>query len=145
MPSLPSSRDARRHAVRLLLDKAVTPRSSRLDTRLTAVVLTLLGLAALARIMKTEALTGWARIGDGWAFNLDRTDAAKAFSLPRLEIHPSPRGWSCRCLLLDGTSHEVRGLAGSIFTAKRAAVGQAHEVLGAPHAGVLEELLEGAG
>ena len=41
--------------------------------------------------MKAEELTGWARIGNGWAFNLDRTDAAKAFSLPRLEIHKSDR------------------------------------------------------
>ncbi len=95
--------------------------------------------------MRAAELTGWTRIGDGWAFNLDRTDAAKAFSFPRLEIHPSPRGWSCLCLLLDGTSHQVRGLVGSMSTAKRAAVGQAQEILGSPHAGVLEELLEGAG
>jgi hypothetical protein len=95
--------------------------------------------------MKTEGLTGWARIGDGWAFNLDRTDAAKAFSFPRLEIHPSPRGWSCLCLLLDGTSHQVSGLAGSMSTAMRAAVGQARGVLGPPYTAVLEALLEGAG
>jgi hypothetical protein len=95
--------------------------------------------------MNAEGLTGWARIGDGWAFNLDRTDAAKAFSFPRLEIHPSPRGWSCLCLLQDGTSHQLRGLAGSMSTAKRAAVGQAQGILGSPHAAVLDELLEGAG
>ena len=95
--------------------------------------------------MKAEELTGWVRIGNGWAFNLDRTDAAKAFSLPRLEIHPSPRGWSCLCLLRDGTSHQVCGLAGSMSTAKRAAVGQAQGILGPPHLAVLDELLEGTG
>jgi hypothetical protein len=95
--------------------------------------------------MKTEVLTDWARIGSGWAFNLDCTDAAKAFSFPRLEIHPSPRGWSCLCLLRDGTSHQVCGLAGSMSAAKRAAVGQAQGILGPPHAAVLDALLERAG
>jgi hypothetical protein len=95
--------------------------------------------------MNPAELTRWARIGDGWALNLDRTDAAKAFSLPRLEIHPSPRGWSCHCLLLDGTSHQVRGLVSSMSTAKRAAIGQAQGILGPPHVAVLDELLEGAG
>jgi hypothetical protein len=87
----------------------------------------------------------WARIANGWAFNLDRSDAAKAFSLPRLELHPSPAGWSCLCLLLDGTSHQVRGLVGSPSTAKRATVGHARGILGSPYAGVLAELLESAG
>ena len=94
--------------------------------------------------MKVVEPAGWARIGGGWAFNLDRTDAAKAFSFPRLEIHPSPQGWRCLCLLPDGTSHEVHGLVGSRSTAKRAAVGQALMVVGSPYAGVLDELVEGA-
>lgn len=95
--------------------------------------------------MKAAELAGWTRIGDGWAFNLDRSDAAKAFSFPRLEIHPSPRGWTCLCLLLDGTSHELHGLPGSRSAAMRAAVGQAVAIVGSPYAGVLEELVEGAG
>lgn len=94
--------------------------------------------------MKILEMIEWARIGDGWAFNLDRTDAAKTFSFPRLEIHRSPLGWRCLCLLLDGTSHQVRGLVGSTTTAKRAAVDQARGVLGPPYAGVLDELLGGA-
>lgn len=93
----------------------------------------------------TMGMIGWARIGDGWAFNLDRTDAAKGFSFPRLEIHCSPLGWRCLCLLLDGTSHQVCGLVGSTMAAKRAAVGQARGILGPSYAGVLDNLLESAG
>jgi hypothetical protein len=95
--------------------------------------------------MKAASTIGWTKIAGGWAVNLDRTDAAKAFSFPRLEIRLSPGGWSCRCLLLDGTLHQVRGLVGSASAAKRAAVAQARGALGSLHAGALEELLEGVG
>ncbi|HVO17752.1 MAG TPA: hypothetical protein VMU15_00755 [Anaeromyxobacter sp.] len=49
----------------------------------------------------------WTRTEDGWAVNLDGTDAAKTFSLPRIELHASPRGWSCVCHLANGTSRPV--------------------------------------
>jgi hypothetical protein len=49
----------------------------------------------------------WMRTEHGWALNLDGTDAAKGFSLPRIELHTSPRGWTCVCHLGDGTSRLV--------------------------------------
>ncbi len=94
--------------------------------------------------MKAASTIGWTKVAGGWAVNLDRSNAAKALSFPRLEIRLSPQGWICRCLLVDGTSHQVRGLVGSLWAAKRAAVAQARGALGSLHAGVLEELLEGA-
>ena len=47
-------------------------------------------------------MTRWARIADGWAVNLDGTDAALVFSLPRVEVRSGPRGWSSACFLADG-------------------------------------------
>jgi len=52
-------------------------------------------------------MTFWARTSDGWAVNLDGTDAARSFTLPRIEIHSSPRGWACACHLGNGTSLRV--------------------------------------
>ena len=49
----------------------------------------------------------WMRTEHGWAMNLDGTDAAQAFSLPRIELHTSPRGWTCVCHLGNGTSRLV--------------------------------------
>ena len=49
----------------------------------------------------------WSRIEDGWAVNLDGTDAASRFALPRVELRSSPRGWVCACRLPDGTSRLV--------------------------------------
>ncbi len=48
-------------------------------------------------------MTSWARIPGGWAFNLDGSDAARVFSLPRLEVHPTAQGWRGLCLRRDGT------------------------------------------
>ena len=49
-------------------------------------------------------MIAWMRTENGWAVNLDGSNAAKAFSLPRIEIHSSPRGWACVCHLGNGTS-----------------------------------------
>jgi hypothetical protein len=87
-------------------------------------------------------MTGWARTADGWAFNVDGTDAAMGFSLPRLELHSSAQGWQCHCLLTDGRSHRTRGPTGSIAAAKQTTIEEARTVLGAEYAGVLDELLE---
>jgi hypothetical protein len=87
-------------------------------------------------------MTGWARTGDGWALNVDGSDAATQFSLPRLELHSSAQGWQCLCLLAHGRSHQTRGSTGSTSAAKRATVEEARVVLGAEYAGVLDELLE---
>ncbi len=85
----------------------------------------------------------WAKTTDGWALNLDGTDAATGFSLPRLELHSSPRGWECLCLLADGRSHRPRGAMDSTPSAKRAVIEQARAVLGSPYATVLDEMLRG--
>jgi hypothetical protein len=49
----------------------------------------------------------WSQTEDGWAVNLDGTNAALQFTLPRIEIRSGPRGWTCACHLDDGTSHLV--------------------------------------
>ena len=87
-------------------------------------------------------MTAWARTRDGWALNLDGTDAATRFSLPRLELRSSAEGWQCVCLLADGRSHEVRGAVGSISAARRTTVEEARSVLGAEYASVLDALLD---
>lgn len=48
----------------------------------------------------------WARTGEGWALNLDGSDASGGITYPRLELRASPRGWRCFCLLPDGTVRE---------------------------------------
>jgi len=73
----------------------------------------------------------WARVADGWALNLDGSDAGACFSLPRLEVHPSAPGWRSLCLLADGTrSERGGGLADSMPAAKAAALAQALRMLG---------------
>jgi hypothetical protein len=64
----------------------------------------------------------WARIASGWATNLDGSDAAAVFSLPRLEVHPSVRGWRSLCLRQDGTRTDRPGQPGdTAFQAREAA------------------------
>jgi hypothetical protein len=88
-------------------------------------------------------MKGWARTGDGWALNLDGSDAATGFSLPRLELHVSPAGWQSVCHLPDGTTHRPRGGANSISSAKGTALREARSVLGSRYAGILDALLAG--
>ena len=88
-------------------------------------------------------MKGWARTIDGWALNLDGSDAAAGFSLPRLELHTGPAGWQCVCHLADGTSHRPRCSAESISAAKGAALREARSFLGAGYAGVVDALLAG--
>jgi hypothetical protein len=85
-------------------------------------------------------MTSWARTIDGWAANLDGSDAATRFSLPRLELHSSARGWECVCLLAQGRSHQPRGPVGSAPAAKRTLVEEARALLGPEYAPVLDEL-----
>jgi len=82
----------------------------------------------------------WAKTGDGWALNLDGSDAAAGFSLPRLELHSSPKGWRYVCHLPDGTSREQQGAVDSIAEAKRIAVEQARGMVDASYARALDEL-----
>ncbi len=89
-------------------------------------------------------MKGWARTGDGWAVNLDGSDAAAGFSLPRIELHASPAGWECVCHLADGRSHRPRCRMESTSGAKGAALRESRSVLGAGYAGVLDGLLAGS-
>ena len=76
-------------------------------------------------------MAAWTRTPDGWAVNLDGSDAAAGFSLPRLELHSGPHGWTGVCHLEGGTTKAVSiGHAGSAAEARRTAVEAALEVLG---------------
>jgi hypothetical protein len=88
------------------------------------------------------AMIAWARIPDGWALNLDGTDASRSFSLPRLELRAGRGGWTGVCHLPDGTSRPAAvGAASTAIAAKRAAVEDARQALGAPWDEALREVL----
>ncbi len=68
----------------------------------------------------------WAKVLGGWALNLDGSDAAATFSLPRLEVRGSVGGWRSVCLHENGTVSERTGsLTDSVPAAKAAALAQA--------------------
>jgi len=86
-------------------------------------------------------VSGWARTADGWAANLDGSDAATVFSLPRLELRASTLGWRNVCLLADGTLRETLNRSvGSVVAAKASALEQAGRMLGPEHAAALQLL-----
>ncbi len=88
-------------------------------------------------------MSAWARTADGWALNLDGSDAAVVFSLPRIEVRSSAQGWRCLCLLPDGTLRERAGSStDTVLGAKAAALEQAGRMLGPAHASALAALLE---
>ena len=76
-------------------------------------------------------MSGWARVASGWAMNLDGSDAAAGFSLPRLEVHPTAAGWRCLCLRQDGTREDRPGRAGGTVYEARAAAEAAWGTAGA--------------
>jgi hypothetical protein len=83
-------------------------------------------------------MTAWVRTTDGWALNVDGSDASQVFSLPRLELRSSSRGWRSLCFLADGVQQEQPGGSeGSLMAAKAAAVAQAGRMLGPVHAASL--------
>jgi hypothetical protein len=84
----------------------------------------------------------WARTSTGWALNLDGTPAS-GFSLPRLEIEQSARGWLCRCRLADGTSTELMTQAASIAVAQRTSAELAREHVGGEWLAAVDALLRG--
>jgi hypothetical protein len=86
--------------------------------------------------------SSWARIAEGWALNLDGADASK-FTLPRLEIEQSPKGWLCRCRLGNGTSHDQLDDSGSIAVARRTAAQLAQGRVDGAHATLVAALLGG--
>ncbi len=75
--------------------------------------------------------------------NLDGTDAAMTFTLPRIELRSSPRGWACVCHLDDGTSRLVPlGDSVSAAAAKRAGIeGSLMAVVGTQYQPELRALL----
>ena len=86
-------------------------------------------------------MIGWARTADGWALNLDGTNGAAQFALPRLELHSGAHGWVCVCLLPNGTSRRSNTPAGSVRLAQRALMVDAYPLLDAPYAAALNELM----
>jgi hypothetical protein len=86
-------------------------------------------------------MSRWARTTDGWAMNLDGSDGAQVFSLPRLELRSSSRGWRSLCFLSDGSQREVAGgSADSLMAAKAAAVDQARSILGPTFSAALPDV-----
>jgi hypothetical protein len=86
-------------------------------------------------------MIGWARTADGWALNLDGTDGAARFALPRLELRSGVQGWVCVCLLANGTSRRSTVRAGSVRIAQRALMAEASPLLEAPYAAALNALM----
>ena len=85
----------------------------------------------------------WARIADGWAVNLDGSDAAAGVSFPRLELRSGVGGWECACLLPDGTALRVAARAGARQEAQRLLAARARDVLGPEWATALDTLEPG--
>jgi hypothetical protein len=87
-------------------------------------------------------VSAWVRTADGWALNLDGSDASLVFSLPRLEVRSSAEGWRSLCLLPDGTLRErAGGSMGSVAAAKAVALEQAGRMLDPRHVAALAALL----
>jgi hypothetical protein len=86
----------------------------------------------------------WVRTEEGWAVNLDGTNAALTFTLPRIELRSSPRGWACVCHLENGTSRLVPlGPSTSAAAAKRAGIeGSLRAVVGTQYEPELRALLQ---
>jgi len=86
----------------------------------------------------------WNRMENGWAVNLDGTNAAATFTLPRIELRTSPHGWTCVCHLENGTSRLVPlGDSSSAAAAKRAGIeGSLTAVVGTHYEPELRALLQ---
>lgn len=82
----------------------------------------------------------WGRTPRGWALNLDGSNPSQ-FTLPRLEIEQSPKGWLCRCRLRNGTSHDQLDDSGSIAVAQRTAAQLAQGRVDGANAAVLTAIL----
>lgn len=83
----------------------------------------------------------WRKTSDGWALNLDGTDASAAFTLPRIELHAGPNGWTCVCHRQNGRFLKLPlGSGGSLEAAKHAAA-EAMLALGTTYDAQLAALL----
>lgn len=85
----------------------------------------------------------WSQTEGGWAVNLDGTNAALQYTLPRIELRSSPRGWACTCHLENGISRLVPlGAPGSASAAMRAGIEGSLSAVSAEYAPDLQALLE---
>ena len=85
----------------------------------------------------------WSRTEFGWAMNLDGTDAASGFALPRVELRSSPRGWVCAYHLPDGMSRLVPlGRPAGAAAAMRLAIEGSLGAFGGEHEADLRALLD---
>ncbi len=86
-------------------------------------------------------MISWSKTEDGWAVNLDGTNAAGEFRLPRIELHSGPKGWTCICHRQNGTSLKLQlGAAPSAPAAKQVAA-EAMLALGTPYESELLALM----
>ena len=84
----------------------------------------------------------WSQTEQGWAVNLDGTNAGLQFTLPRIEIRSSPRGWVCTCHLPNGTSRLLPlPNTGTVAGAMRSAIEGNLPFLGVEYEPALRELL----
>jgi hypothetical protein len=89
-------------------------------------------------------MISWCKTPDGWAVNLDGTNASAEFRLPRIELHSGPSGWTGVCHRQNGTSLKLPlGVAANVEAAKRAAA-EATLALGTDYDAQLLALLTGA-
>jgi hypothetical protein len=83
----------------------------------------------------------WCKTPDGWAVNLDGTNATTAFSLPRIELHSGPNGWTCICHRSNGTSLKLPLGAGASAEAAKHSATEAMLALGTRYGAQLLALL----
>jgi hypothetical protein len=77
--------------------------------------------------------------------NLDGTNAALEFTLPRIQIRTSQRGWTCACHLGNGTSRLVPlGHPTSAAAAMRAGIEGSLAAVGSQYEQALRTLLGAA-
>jgi hypothetical protein len=74
--------------------------------------------------------------------NLDGTNASATFSLPRIELHSGPSGWTCVCHRQNGTSVKLPLGASTGTAAARHAAAEAMLALGTSYETTLLALLE---
>lgn len=73
--------------------------------------------------------------------NLDGTNATRAFSLPRIELHSGPSGWTCICHRQNGTSVKLPLGSGASAQAAKHAAAEAMLALGTRYDAQLLDLL----
>ena len=73
--------------------------------------------------------------------NLDGTNASAAFSLPRIELHSEPSGWTCVCHRQNGTSVKLPLGSGASAAAAKHTAAEAMLALGMSHDAQLLALL----